>query len=163
MIITKIVYIQIHNNDTNVASSERTKGQHDTSTLFQLYQNLTKRVSSMEKITSPPYETKTINFMIPDWHATLASGLEDEFIEYEVGSLLGHRSTWKAYLQLNEDRSHLSIHNVMLKSDMAMFNELEIQILDGDGRVFTSCETSGYHQSHISDMFNLFQSAYRRT
>lgn len=82
--------------------------------------------------------------MIPDWAATSASesGLRDEFLEYQLGGgdpqlkKHGHRSSWKTYLSLNG--THLSIFNILLKANSPMFNEFEVQVLDGDGRVFTT-------------------------
>lgn len=76
--------------------------------------------------------------MIRDWYATLSSGLGDAIVEYEIGSLLPAKSSWKAFLSLAENSSSLSLTNVLLSSEGPLFNELELQLLDGDGRVFTT-------------------------
>lgn len=90
--------------------------------------------------TNPPYETKTINFLIPDWAATSSSdgGLEDAYLEYEVGGLVGEESRWKAWLGLNG--THLTLFNMLVRAENGMWNEFEVQLIDGDGRIFTTCE-----------------------
>lgn len=70
----------------------------------------------------------------------------------KVGGLLGSglRSHWRSFLQVetslqNGSRSEgLTLYNVLIRNDdpeTALFNEMEVQILDGDGRVFTTCES----------------------
>ncbi|OXA51105.1 hypothetical protein Fcan01_14353 [Folsomia candida] len=152
-----------HENDTNVASGERNRNRHDAQDLKSLYANVTKRLASVEKCTNPPYETKTINFLIPDWAATSSSdgGLEDAYLEYEVGGLVGEESRWKAWLGLNG--THLTLFNMLVRAENGMWNEFEVQLIDGDGRIFTTFGPEQHLYARKGDSISVSNVVSRQT
>lgn len=127
----------VHENDTMAASIERMRNQLETQTLVTLVGNMSTRLKSVEKYTSPPHESKTIEFEIGNWNETLVGGLKNAQVVYEVGKLLDLPSTWRTFVE--RSGNFLSLYNSLVKADKPAYNEFTVEILDSDGRVYSTC------------------------
>jgi len=79
-----------------------------------------------------------VDLEIREWRALISGGLKDRYVSYEMGSLLDISTSWKAFVELNGNQ--LSIFNTLVKSNQPVYNEISAEILDSDGRTFSSCK-----------------------
>ncbi|CAL8125641.1 unnamed protein product [Orchesella dallaii] len=128
----------VHENDTMSASIERMRNQLETQSLHLVVGNMTSRLQTVEKYTSPPYESKTIEFEINNWNEALADGLKNQQVVYEIGSLLDLPSSWRTFVE--RSGNYISLYNSLVKSEKPVYNEFTVEILDSDGRVYSTCK-----------------------
>lgn len=128
----------VHENDTLAATVERMRNQLETQNLSNMMGNMSTRVQSVEKYTSPPYESKTIEFEINNWNEALEGGLKNQQVVYENGRLLELPSSWKTFVE--RSGNFISLYNSLVKSEKPVYNEFTVEILDSDGKVFSTCK-----------------------